>query len=138
MLKEIYEMLVTKLNIDCTKAVYRPFWVEQVSTSEVDCTIKLALGTMSPKGIGMYKKFDHLGWIFFDFGTNEDRAALKVTEAMDELIDWIVDNYMPSVGYTHGGTTIRDLEHVPLQSYPQPRQQFAHDMIMVRFWWERT
>ncbi len=137
MLEEMYEMLETKLNIDCVNADYRPFWVERDATEAVSCTIKIALGTMKSRGIGMPRSFDHRGWIFFDFGTNEDRPAEKVTWAMDELIDWIVDNYEAGVGYTYGGTTIRDLEHVPFQSYPQPREQFAHDMIMVGFWWER-
>ncbi len=139
MTQAMMEMLVTKLNLDLAKADYRPFWTEKTEGSaDVECTIKFMLGRMMPQGIGHNEKFDHTGWVYFDFGSNDERAALQVSQAIDELLDWIATNYTIGTGFTYGGTTIRDLKHVPFQGYSQPRDSFWHDMIMCEFWWERN
>ena len=136
MLKPMMEMLCNKLNTDLSNAHYRPFYTEQAASTTVECSIKLTLGNMIPQGIGS-GNYDHTGWIYFDFGSNEERAAEELTDAIDELLDWLDVTYTKGTGYTYSGTTIRDLKQIPYQGYAQPRDLFLHDMIMVEFWWER-
>lgn len=137
MIKPMMEMLCVKLNIDLSNAHYRPFYTEQTPSTNVECSIKIMLGNMLPQGIGS-SDYDHTGWIYFDFGSNDERAAEYVTDAIDELVDWIDVSYAKGTGYTYSGTTIRDLKQIPFQGYSQPRDLFLHDMIMVEFLWERT
>ena len=137
MIKEIVEGLCNTLNTALSKAYYRPAFVEKASTRDVDCSIKVMLGKMDLVGLGEPTKYDHEGWIYFDFGSNEQRAALKVVEAIDELLDWLTANYEKGKGYNIGSYYIRDMEHIPFQGYPQPKEQFYQDMILIKFVWER-
>jgi len=137
MIKEIIEGLCTTLNTSLTKAHYRPAGVKYEADNDVECSIKVMLGKQMLMGLGT-TDFDHYGWIYFDFGSNDQRAPLKIVEAIDELIDWLVTGYGKGVGYDIGsGNYIRNLEHIPFQGYPQPRERFYQDMILVRFVWER-
>jgi len=137
MIQSIMEMLVTRLNADLQRANYRPHWTEKSTDNKVECSIKIMLSNMYPQGIGENNKYTNEGWIYFDFGTNEDKAALYVAQAIDELIDWVATKYEKGVGYTYEGVSIRDLKIVPFQGYSQPRELFFHDMIMASFRWER-
>jgi len=136
MVRPMMEMLVTKLNLDLSEAHYRPYYTEMTTTNDVECTIKIMLGNMTPQGIGS-GGFDHTGWIYFDFGSNDERAAELISDSVDELLCWIDYNYVPGVGYTYAGTTIRNLTQIPYQGYSQPRETFLHDMVMFEFEWER-
>ena len=137
MIKPMMEMLCDGLNNDLSNANYRPYYTELTTTSDVECSVKIMLGDMMPQGIGS-GDFDHTGWVYFDFGSNDERAAVLISDAVDELLDWIDTSYTKGEGYTYSGTTIRDLRQVPYQGYSQPREMFLHDMVMVEFTWERT
>ena len=116
MIKPMIEMLVNKLNNDLSEANYRPYYTEKTTTSDVECSIKIMLGTMIPQGIGS-TDYDHKGWIYFDFGSNDERAAELISDAVDELLDWIDTEYVVGVGYTYSSTTIRSLYQTPYQGY---------------------
>jgi len=136
MVVPMMEMLVLKLNTDLANANYRPYYTELTTTKDVECSVKIMLSNMKPQGIGS-TDYDNTGWIYFDFGSNDERAAELISEAVDELLDWMDVNYVKGEGYTYSGTTIRDLNQVPYQGYAQPREMFLHDMIMFEFLWER-
>ena len=138
MITEIYEGLVNTLNTDLSKAHYRISGVKVAATNDVECSIKVMLGNMNCVGIGQSTKYDHTGWIYFDFGSNERRGIKDITVAIDELLDWIATNYEIGKGFDIGsGYYIRDMEHIPFQGYPQPKELFFQELILVRFIWER-
>jgi hypothetical protein len=138
MLKEILEGLCNTLNGTLTKAHYRPANIDYGADNDVECAVKVMLGRQEQVGIGMPTKYDHYGWIYLDYGSNHQRAALKITEAIDEFLDWQAGNYNQGLGFDIGsGYYIRDMEHIPFQGYPKPKELFLQEMILLRFIWER-
>jgi len=138
MLKTIAEGLVTTLNGALSKSHYRQANITYEADNDVECAIKLMLGRSDQRSLGDASIIDHYGWIYFDFGSNHQRAALKIIEAIDELVDWLANSYDKGLGYDIGGSVyIRDMEHIPFQGYPKPKEQFLQEMILVKFIWER-
>jgi hypothetical protein len=137
MIYEIVTGICNTLNGTLSNANYRPAGVDFEDSTAVQCSVKVMLGKQMLAGLGT-SDFDHYGWLYFDFGSNDQRAPLLVVQAIDELIDWLVTAYGKGTGYDIGsGNYIRDMEHIPFQGYPQPKERFYQDMILVRFIWER-
>ena len=138
MIETIYTGLVNTLNAALSKATYRISTIKKDSTDTVECAIKVMLGKMEDAGIGQTSAYNHYGWIYFDFGSNDRRAHEKVVQAIDELLDWMTSNYTVGAGFDiGGGNYIREMKHIPFQGYPQPKELFFQDMILVSFKWER-
>jgi hypothetical protein len=137
MLQIIAEGLVTTLNLALSKAHYRHANITYEADNDVECAIKLMLGKERQVSLGEPTKKDHYGWAYFDFGSNHQRAALKIIAAIDELIAWLDANYEKGLGYDIGAYYIREMQHIPFQGYPKPKEQFLQEMILVEFRWER-
>ena len=138
MLEEIIEGICNTLNTDLSLAKYRPANVATEEDNTVECAVKVMLGRQDPVSLGEPTKYDHYGWIYFDYGSNDKRVALLITQAMDELLDWQAANYEKGLGFDIGsGYYIRDMEHIPFQGYPKPRELFLQEMMLMRFIWER-
>lgn len=138
MLQKIVEGLVATLNATLTLAHYRPANITFEADKDVECAVKVMLGTQDVAGLGMITSYDHEGWIYLDYGTNHQRGALKIIGAIDEFVDWMTTNYERGLGFDIGsGYYIRDMEHIPFQGYPKPKDLFLQEMILLRFVWER-
>jgi hypothetical protein len=53
------------------------------------------------------------------------------------LIAWLDANYEKGLGYDIGAYYIREMQHIPFQGYPKPKEQFLQEMILVEFRWEK-
>ena len=138
MIKEIVEGLCATLNTALSKAEYRPANIYKVAVNVVECAVKVMLGRQDPVSLGEPTKYDHNGWIYLDYGSEHQRAAEKIVDAMDEFLDWQAANYSKGLGFDiGGGYYIRDLYHIPFQGYPKPKERFLQEMILLRFIWER-
>jgi hypothetical protein len=137
-MKIFVEGLVTTLNAALTKSHYRQANIAYEADNDVECAVKIMLGKLRYVSLGEPSKVDHYGWIYFDFGSNHQRNAEKIIESIEELVEWLDTNYDKGLGYDIGsGYYIREMQHIPFQGYPKPKEQFLQEMILVEFRWER-
>jgi len=132
-IKEIMDLLNTRLNNDLTQAVYIAEYADYADTEEeVVCSISIVLDEWKDKGLGTTDK-DVYGFIYFTFKTRAQKPIQKIVEAQDELLEWVKDNYG---NYTDGVTSLRTIELLNYREQPYDEGDYIKNKLVFKFWYE--